>query len=93
MNSESDRKPEPIDPEANLRMIEMELMQQRAARQRAGNPYQGLRTASFIFLVLIIVGALAAFYYLLTSGKMEELREMRNLSTSSSSNVTPSPSP
>ena len=93
MNSESDRKPEPIDPEANLRMIEMELMQQRAARQRAGNPYKGLRTASFIFLVLIIVGALAAFYYLLMSGKMEELREMRSLSTSSSSTVTPSPSP
>lgn len=74
MNSHGDGKHEPDDPENAMRMIELELMQQRAARQRAGAPYRGLRIASMIFLLVVIVGALLAFYYFFYSGGLEELR-------------------
>jgi hypothetical protein len=75
-------KPEPVDPESVARILELELMQQRAARQRAGAPYRGLRAASFIFLFAVILAALA-LYYFFTSGRLDELRA-RN---------TPQPSP
>jgi hypothetical protein len=67
-------KPEPADPENTLRMLELELMQQRAARQMAGTPYRGLRAASFLFLFVVILGALFAAYYLFFSGRLEEMR-------------------
>ena len=67
-------KPEPVDPENAVRMLEFELMRQRAARQVAGAPYRGLRTASFIFLFAVILGALLALYYLFFSGRLDALR-------------------
>ena len=51
MNSSGDGKPEPVDPETVVRMLELELMQKRAARQMAGRPLSGLRAASFAFLL------------------------------------------
>ena len=74
MESNGDGKPEPIDPEATARILELELMRQRAALKQAGTPYRGLRAASFIFLIVIILGGLMALYYLFTSGRLEELR-------------------
>jgi hypothetical protein len=67
-------KPEPVDPESVVRMLELELMQQSAARQQAGAPYRGLRAASFIFLFAVILAALLALYYLFSSGHLDELR-------------------
>jgi hypothetical protein len=67
-------KSEPADPEKVLRMLELELMQQRAMRQRAGTPYRGLRAVGFIFLFAVILAALLAFYYLFSSGRLDELR-------------------
>ena len=55
-----------------MRMLELELMQQRAARQQAGTPYRGLRIVSFIFLFVIILGALLAFYYVFFLGGLDE---------------------
>ena len=83
MNSNGDGKPEPVDPENAVRTLELELMQQRAARQRAGTPYRGFRAASLVFLVVIILGALLAFYYIFYCGGLDQLRA-RN---------TPEPSP
>jgi hypothetical protein len=67
-------KHEPADPENGVRMLELELMRQRAARQQGGAPYRGLRAASFIFLVAIILGALLAFYYVFYLGGLDEVR-------------------
>jgi hypothetical protein len=84
-------KPEPVDPENAARMIEIELMRQRAARQVAGSPYRGLRAASFIFLFAIILSALLALYYLVSSGRLDELRA-RNAPKPSPSLAPPSSS-
>jgi hypothetical protein len=74
MNSNGDGKPEPADPENAVRMLELELMRQRATRQHAGAPYRGLRTASFLFFFVVVLGALAAFYYAFVSGGLDEFR-------------------
>jgi len=90
MNPNDDRKSEPVDPEANLRMLELELMRQRAARQQAGKPFAGLRAVSFMFLTMIILGALAAYFYLLISGRLEQMRSGAPHSPSPAA-ATPSP--
>jgi hypothetical protein len=74
MNSHNDSKHEPDDPENAMRMIELELMQQRAARQQAGTPYRGLRAVSLLFLVAVVLGVLFAFYYFFFSGGLDEIR-------------------
>jgi hypothetical protein len=74
MNPHGDGKPEPADPEQIARMLDVELMQQRMARQQAGSPYRAFRLASFIFLFAVILGALLAFYYVFYSGGLDEFR-------------------
>jgi len=81
-------KPEPADPENAVRMLELELMRQRATRQLAGAPYRGLRAASFIFLFAIVLGALLTFYYVFVSGGLDEFRA-RNASKPTPSVTTP----
>ena len=66
MNSKGDGKPEPVDPESVVRLLELELMQKRAARQMAGRRWSGLRAASFIFLFTVILGAYWGFNYVFT---------------------------
>jgi hypothetical protein len=85
MNPRGDGKPEPSDPDQLLRLIDLELAQKRAARQRAPSPFRGFRLASFIFLFAVIVGIALAFYYVFYLGGLEEIRA-RNQSQ-------PSPSP
>jgi hypothetical protein len=74
MNPHSDGKPEPNDPDQVLRLIEIELAQSRATRQRAGTPYRGFRLASFVFLFAVIIGAALAFYYVFVAGGLDDLR-------------------
>lgn len=76
-------KPEPADPDKAMRLLELEMLQQRAARQMAGTPYRGLRAVSFLFLFAVLLGAALAGYYLFFSGHLDEMRA-RN---------TPQPSP
>jgi hypothetical protein len=78
MKPDKDGKPEPIDPETAMRMVELEMMQQRAAREKTGKAYQGLRMISFLFLAIVVLGALFAFFYLFTSGKLDEVRSHAN---------------
>ena len=74
MNPRSDGKPEPSDPDQVLRLLEIELAQSRATRQRAGTPYRGFRLASFVFLFAVIIGAALAFYYVFVAGGIDDLR-------------------
>jgi hypothetical protein len=74
MNPHSNGKNEPPDPEQLLRLVEIDLAQQRAARQRAGSPYRAFRLASFIFLFAVLVGVALAFYYVFVSGGLDEFR-------------------
>ena len=74
MNPDADRKPEPVDSENLLRTLDLELMRQRAARRHEGTPYRSLRTVSFIFLFIILLGAAFAFYYVFLAGGLDEMR-------------------
>lgn len=67
-------KPEPADPETAVRLLELEMLKQRAARQMAGTPYRGLRAVSFLFLFIVLLAAALAAYYLFFSGHLEEMR-------------------
>jgi hypothetical protein len=83
MKSNGDGKQEPADPGDAVRMLELELIRQRATRQQAGAPYRGLRAASLFFFFAVVLGALLAFYYVFYSGGLDELRARH----------TPTPSP
>jgi hypothetical protein len=48
------------------RLLELELAQKREAWAQAGARRQKIRTASFLFLALIVLGALVAFFLLFT---------------------------
>lgn len=85
MNPHGDGKPEPVDPEHTLRMLEIEMMQQRARRKEASARRGSLRALSFLFLFLVMVGAAAAAYLAFTSGRVDELRTR--------SHTLPSPTP
>ena len=89
MKSHGDGKQESADPENAMRMLELELMQQRMARQHAGTPYRGLRAVSMVFLVVVVLGALLAFYYVFYSGGLEEFRARNPSEPSSSADATP----
>lgn len=50
------------DPGELARVLELELMQKRAAWQRATARYRALRTISVIFLFLVITASIAGFF-------------------------------
>jgi hypothetical protein len=88
MNPHGNGKNEPTDPEQVLRLVELDLAQQRAAQQRAGSPYRAFRLASFIFLFAVIIGAALAFYYVFVSGGLDDFRS-RNQPKSTPSSHAP----
>jgi hypothetical protein len=90
MNSNDDGKPEPADPENAVRLLELELMRQRTARQQGGTPYRGLRAASLMFLFVVILGVLLVFYYVFYAGGLDEFRS-RNPAEASPSATSPAP--
>ena len=90
MNPKSGKE-KPADPEDTVRMLELQLMQQRAARQQAGTPYRGLRAMSFIFLFVIILGALLAFYYFFYLGGLDQARARNNPPSPSATAASRSP--
>ncbi len=75
------------DPEKLAKLLEIELMQKRAGWQAAKARRGGVRALSFIFLFLVIVGALVAAYFLLSPEHVEELRN--NAAVSPSPTVVP----
>jgi hypothetical protein len=91
MNSTGDGKLEPSDPEVALRMAELELMRQRAVRQ-AAKPFRGLRAASLIFFILVVVGTLIACYVAFSDGGLDKFRA-RNTPQSSATEEPVQPTP
>ena len=91
MNSNGHGKPEPVDPEHLLRMLDLELMQKRALRQQTAARRNHWRGLSFLFLFVVFVGALAAAYFVSSTGRLDELRARKNIS--SSPTATPAPRP
>ena len=87
MNPPGDGKPEPPDPEQLLRMLDLELIQQRAARQQLAARRNSRRALSFLFLFLILAGAAVAAYFAFASGRVDDLRARNSLT------VTPTPAP
>ena len=82
MNRHGNGKPEPIDPEQMVRLLEIEMIQKRALRQQASARRNSLRVVSFLFLFVVILGAAVAAYFAFTSGRVDELRARSNTVTS-----------
>ena len=61
---ETEFKPPVGDPEALAKALEMELMLKRAAWQRTRSRRGTWRALSFLFLLLVLVAAIAAWFYL-----------------------------
>src|SRR3954447_8526110 len=74
MNPPGDGKPEPPDPDQLLRMLDVELMQQRAARQQIAARRKSRRALSILFLFLILAGAAVAAYFAFATGKVDDIR-------------------
>ncbi len=69
---EEDQDLQPNDPDALAKALEMELIQKRAAWQKA-RAQRGTRLAlSLLFLLLVILGALAAFFFVLPQLRSRE---------------------
>jgi hypothetical protein len=77
MNPQGNGKNEPTDPEQLLRLMDLELAQQRAARHRARSPYRSFRLVSFIFLFAVIIGVALAFYYVFIAGGLDQIRSQK----------------
>jgi hypothetical protein len=88
MNPRGDGKPEPSDPDQLLRLIDIELAQKRALRERSRSPFRAFRLASFIFLFAVIVGVALAFFYVFYAGGLDDIRSRGR----SQPSVSPSPS-
>ena len=58
------------DPAKLAKLLEIELMQKRASWQQAKVRRGTFRAMSFLFLFLVIIAAVAAFYFLSSSERM-----------------------
>ncbi len=76
------RNPDERDPEQLAKLLELELMQKRAGWQRNKERHGALRAVSFLFLFLVIVGALVAFYFLFSPDRVNELKATHGASPS-----------
>ncbi len=77
------RKPEENapDPDQLAKMLELELIQKRFVWQQNKQRFGSLRAASFVFLFLVIVGALVGVWFLFSSGQVGELRAQHHSPT------------
>jgi hypothetical protein len=73
-NAKSGRRPE-NDPEELSRLLELELIQKRAAWQQANARHKTLKSVSIFFLFVVIVAALVGFY--LAFSRVNEERGQR----------------
>jgi hypothetical protein len=63
MIHDDNRKPKSPDPEELARLLEIELIQKRAAWNQAAARHRAIRMASFAFLFFIIVAALFVYFF------------------------------
>jgi len=57
-------RPSGTNPDELSRLLEIELIQKRAEWQRASARHKSLRSASFLFLFIVVMAALVAFYFI-----------------------------
>ena len=72
MNGDAD-KPETIkqDPEALLRLLDLELKQRRVAWQRAASRHRNSRMISLFSIFVVIVAGLIALFFLFSQANQE----------------------
>ena len=70
---DSNRKSEGDEIDA-AKLLEIELMQKRAEWKRAKERRGGLRALSFLFLFVVIVAAIVAFYLFFSPGRVRDLK-------------------
>jgi hypothetical protein len=58
-----DGKPKSTDPDELARLLEIELIQKRAVWKQAAARHRAIRMVSFLFLFLIIMGALLVYFF------------------------------
>jgi hypothetical protein len=90
---DGNRKPDhdAPDPEQLAKLLEIELMQKRAGWQQAKQRRGALRSVSFLFLFLVIIGALLAFWFLFSPDRVQELKENRPRSNEPAPSATTLP--
>ena len=73
MIPDADDKPESQSPDADqlAKLLQIELAQKKMEWAAAAERYRKIRTVSFFFLALIIMGALAAFFLLFSRLPMD----------------------
>ena len=66
MIPDANGKSEPQSPETDqlTKLLQVELAQKKMEWAAAAERYRKIRTASFFFLALIIMGAIAAFFFI-----------------------------
>jgi len=75
--ADDQHKPEEreTDPAVLAKLLELELIQKRAAWQKAKARSANMRAISFLFLFAVLVGGLLAFYLFMNSGGLEQMRQ------------------
>ncbi len=69
MIPDAEGKPESCqtDPEQLVRLLDIELAMKRAAWAEATSRHRKIRTISFLFLALVLMGAMLGFFLIFTS--------------------------
>ncbi len=90
---DGNRNPDPgaLDPEKLAKLLEVELMQKRAGWQQAKQRRSSFRAVSFLFLFVVVVGALFAFWFLFSPGRVEELKATGAAPTEATPSATTAP--
>ena len=63
MMPNDDGKPKSIDSDELARLLEIELIQKRAAWKQAAARHRAIRMVSFLFLFLIILAGLLVYFF------------------------------
>jgi hypothetical protein len=79
MISDAPGKTNPSDVE---KLLELELAQKRVEWKRASARHRTFRSLSFVFLFLLIVGALFAFFFVFSRANEEKANQHGNATSS-----------
>ena len=75
--AEENGKPKPTesDPEHLARLLELELMQKRMTWKQASERHRALKSASFLFLFIVIIAAVVGFYLIFSRANEQRSRQ------------------
>ncbi len=79
-----DGKSKSVNPDELARLLEIELIQNRAAWKQAAARHRAIRMVSFLFLFLVIVAALLTYFLVFS-----ELRENRGVAKPTPASAKP----